>query len=132
MPIIPLGFGAGGGAGAYSTANSATWTDIAGTTFTVSVPRPSLFEYRVLAAAHLSAAGLLGYVRGNIVNYDTTASILFGSTSTITSMIWYMSLSKGRIAPGNYTIKMQAATDNATFNITIDEWFHQFLLFAAA
>lgn len=62
-----LGFAAAGNQGAFSTANSSTWTDITNTSFTIAVPRVVPIEFRIGVGAHLSAAGALGYVRGNIV-----------------------------------------------------------------
>ena len=128
MVLASLGYAAAGNQGAYSTANSSTWTDITNTSFTIQVSRTVPIEYRITAFGHLSAAGALGYIRGNIVNYDTSANILFGSTSTTGGFMWYMALSgKGPLTPGLYTVKLQAATDNNTFSITVDEFFHQII-----
>lgn len=126
--LAPAGFAAVGNQGAYSTANNSTWTDISNSSFTVVVNRPALFLYDIYIAAHLSAAGALGYIRGNIVGFDTSAAILFGSTSTISSAGRYFPFSKGPIQPGVYTVKLQAATDNNTFTITVDGLFHMVLL----
>lgn len=122
-----LGHAAAGNQGNYSTASAATWVDITNTSFTFLVSRSVPIEYRFYAAAHLSAAGALGYIRGNIVGYDTTASLEFGVTGTTNGMLWYMALDtgKGPLSPGGYTVKLQAATDNNTFNITVDQFFHQ-------
>lgn len=127
LPMATLGFAAAGNQGAYSTANSSTWTDITNTTFTINGPgRPVQILYLVFATAHLSAAGANGYIRGNIVGYDTTASPFFSSTGASNGFIWYAALGpgKGPLTPGQYTVKMQAATDNNTFNITVDQFFH--------
>jgi len=122
-----LGYAAAGNQGAYSTVNSSTWADITNTTFTIPVSRTVPIEYRFYVAAHLSAAGSLGYVRGDIVSYDVTAALEFGTTGTTNGTLWYMALAsgKGPLQPGTYTVKLQAATDNNTFSITIDQFFHQ-------
>lgn len=125
--LTTLGFAAAGNQGAFSTANASTWVDIPNTSFQMVVSRTVDFEYRFYVAAHLSAAGALGYVRGNIVGYDVSASLLFGATSTTNGTLWYEPLAagKGPLVPGTYTVKLQAATDNNGFNITIDQFFHQ-------
>lgn len=128
--IIPQGgFAAAGNQGAFSTANNSTWTDITNSSFSLVVPRTQTVLYLFSGTARLSAAGALGYIRGNIVGYDTTSAIQFGGTSNVVSMLWYMALAsgKGAIQPGTYTVKLQAATDNNTFNITVDGLFHQIL-----
>lgn len=125
LPTI-AGWAAAGNQGAYTTANATTWTDITNTSFTIVLGRTVQVKYLIRAAGHLSAAGALGYVRGSIVNYDNTAAIEFGTTGTSTGAMEYMALSvgKGPVAPGSYTVKLQAATDNNTFSITVDEFFH--------
>jgi hypothetical protein len=130
QPMTNLGYAAAGNQGAFSTANNGTWTDITNSSFAIVVSRPSFFLYLVSCGARLSAAGNLGYVRGNIVGYDTTAALNFGPTATTNGFIWYGPYIKGPIQPGTYTVKMQAATDNNTFNINIDGLFHQFLSLA--
>jgi hypothetical protein len=124
-----LGFAAAGSQGAYSTANSSTWTDISNTSFIIHVNRTSWIEYRIYAAAHLSAAGALGYIRGNIVGFDVSASLMFGPTATTNGFIWYVPLAigKGPLGPGTYTAKLQAATDNNTFSISVDQFFHHII-----
>lgn len=124
-----LGLFAGGALGAYSTANSTTWTDITGTAFLISVPRPLYFEYRVFATCRITAGAGNGYVRGDIVGFDTTASPFFAGSLASNGMIWYYPV-KGPIQPGQYTVKMQVATDTGS-TITVDQGFHQFFLLAA-
>lgn len=127
--VPPGGFAAAGNQGAFSTANNSTWTDITNSSFSLVVPRTQTILYLFSAAARLSAAGALGYIRGNVVGYDVTSNIEYGNTSSVSSMRWYMALGsgKGPIQPGTYTVKLQAATDNNTFNINVDGLFHQIL-----
>lgn len=118
---------AAGNQGTYSTANAATFVDITNTSGTFQVARPCFFMYLVFASAHLSAAGSLGYIRGNIVTFDTTASLEFGPTNTTNGTMPYFPVTKGPIQPGTYTAKLQAATDANTFNISVDQFFHVIL-----
>ena len=127
-PTTSLGMFAGGSLGAYATANSSTWTDIAGSSFSVPISRTTFFEYRVFATCRITAGVGQGYVRGSIVGFDDTASPFFAGNLASNGFIWYYPTSKGPIQPGLYTVKLQAATDAAT-TITIDQGFHQFFLF---
>lgn len=131
LPVASMGSFAGGALGAYSTANSSTWTDVAGTSFTIIIPRTAFFEYRVFATCRITAGAGQGYVRGTIVGFDSTASPFFAGSLASNGFIWYFPMSKGPIAPSSYTVKMQAATDAGT-TITIDQGFHQFFLLGAA
>ena len=118
------GNAAAGNQGGYSTANSGTFADITNTSFALLVPRPSTFVYFVYVAAHITAGAATGYVRGNIVGFDTSASLLFNSSSITNGTMMYWPTSKGPIQPGSYTVKMQAATDASTTTINVDQFFH--------
>jgi hypothetical protein len=124
------GYAAGGAQGGYATANSSTWTDITNTSFTVVISRTTFFLYLVFATGHISAGAGKGFFRGNIVTFDTTASPYVSSAASENGFIWYGPQITGPIQPGSYTVKMQAATDAAT-TITIDQFFHQFLILGA-
>jgi hypothetical protein len=128
LPMISLGSFAGGALGAYATANSTTWTDIAGTSFQISVPRTCFCDYRVFATCRMTAGAGQGYVRGSIVGFDNTASPFFASGGLAhNGFIWYYPVSAGPLQPGTYTVKMQASTD-AGSTITVDQGFHQFFM----
>lgn len=127
----PLGggnFAAAGNQGGYSTANSSTWTDITNTSFTFLVNRASTFLYFVFATGHISAGAQNGYVRGNIVGFDTSASPFYAGANPTNGQMIYFPFSKGPLAPGIYTAKLQAATDANTTTLTIDQFFHWVLL----
>lgn len=126
--VLPsLGFSANAGA-IYSTANASTWVDVAGSSYPLHISRPQLFEQRFAVGAKLTVAGLQGYVRVQIVGYDVTASLSFGDAQTTNGFMWYAPVGvngKGSIAPGEYTVKLQAATDNNTFGLNILGFFLQ-------
>ena len=124
-----LGLSAGGNQGGYSTANSSTWADITNTSFSFSVGRACFFEYRLFITAQITAGAAQGYVRGNIVGFDVTASPWFAGANVQNGFMWYYPASKGPIQPGNYTAKLQAATDANTTTLTVQQFFHQFFLF---
>jgi hypothetical protein len=130
LPLASQGEFAGGALGAYATANSSTWTDITGTSFTIAINRPTLFIYLVFATCRITVGAGQGYVRGSIVGFDNTASPFFAGTLASNGFIWYFPVSKGPIPAGNYTVKLQAATD-AGSTITVDQAFHQFFVLAA-
>lgn len=129
--ITSGGLQAGGNQGGYSTVNSSTWTDITNTTFTLTVPRACFFDYRIFTTGTITAGAAQGYVRGNIVNFDVTASPWYAGNLASNGFIWYYPVSKGPIQPGNYTVKLQAATDNNTTTLTVNQFFHQVFLFSA-
>lgn len=131
QPMASLGLFAGNTLGAYSTANSTTWTDITGTSFTIVISRTSLFLYLFSATCRITAGAGGGFIRGNFVNFDTTSSPKYVLATSITQTSWYYPVSNGPIQPGTYTVKLQAATDAGT-TITVDSGFHQFFLLGAA
>ena len=120
-PVFSLGAFAGSTLGGYSTANSSTWTDVTGTSFTINVARTSLFFGIGGITAHISAGAQTGYVRATIVGFDSTSSPFFSLSSATNGTIFYYPTSKGPIQPGTYTVKLQAATDANTTTITIDQ-----------
>lgn len=131
QPMASLGLFAGANLGAFATANATTWTDIPGTSFTIPVPRTSFFLYLLGMTCRITAGAGNGFVRGNIVGFDTTSSPIFVLATATNAMTWYFPVSKGPIPTGSYTVKMQAATDAGT-TITVDGVFHQVFLLNAA
>jgi len=125
------GYAADGSFNGYSTANSSTWTDIANSTFALQISRSVFFLYLFFATAKITAGAQKGYVRGNIVGFDTTASLWFEAASYTNGMLWYGPFIKGPIPPGIYTVKMQAATDANTTTVSVNQIFHQILLLGA-
>lgn len=119
---------AGGAQGAYSTANATTWADITNTSFTLLVARPAFFLYFVYACTHITAGAQTGYIRGNIVNFDVSAKLLFDSANKTNGTMMYWPTTQGPIQPGSYTVKMQAATDSVATSITVDQFFHVIFL----
>jgi len=124
------GFAADSTVQGYATASQTTYVDITNSSFTISVPRTTYFFYLVLAAAQISAGTGIGTIRGLIVGYDGTANMLWSGGSISNGFIWYGPQIKGPIQPGNYTVKMQAGTDNGT-TIQVRQIFHQFLFLGA-
>jgi hypothetical protein len=122
LPLINLGYFAGGSLGTYSTANPTTWTDITGTSFTIQINRTTPILYWVFATATTPGAGS-GYIRGDIVGYDATQPMYMGGAPN-DGFVWYLS-SAGPIQPGLYTVKTQIATDNNGISTTVNQIFHQ-------
>ena len=123
--IMSVGsYAAGGDQGGYSTANSTTWVDITNSSFQFKSDRPVSFQYWLFVTAHITGGAGIGFIRGNIVGYDSTASPWFNSTTFGNGSMLYIPLGKGPLQPGtNYTLKLQAATDAGT-TLHVDQFFH--------
>lgn len=128
LPVASAGLAAGGGGGPYSTANSSTWADITGSSFTIVVGHTSWFYYNIFCTAKVTVGANQGYIRGNIVGFNTTASLWFQGSFYSSSMLWYYPQNEGPFPAGTYTVKMQAATD-AGHTIAPSQFFHEILLF---
>lgn len=130
-----LGVMASGGFAAASTSQaqagsgSANWTDITGSTFTLTIARPIRVKYDIMATAQVTAGAGLGYVRGNIVGFGTSADIIYG-TALSTGFIFFIAMPGGSVITipiGTYTVKVQLAADSGS-TITMSQYFHQIFL----
>lgn len=119
---------AGGDQGDYSTANPSTYSDITNSSFSLAVTRPSFLLYLIHVCAHRSIGAQTGYVRGNIVGFDVTARCLFDGVAKDNGFMWYIPIDAGPIPAGEYTVKLQAATDANTTTVHIDQFAHVILL----
>jgi len=120
------GFAANATSQALAGTGASNWTDITGSSFTLTLTRPTRIKYDIHAAAQVTTGTGKGYVRGNIVGFDTSASVIFG-TSVSTGFIWYVAMPGGSfiVTPaGTYTVKLQLAADNSS-TITMSQYFHQ-------
>lgn len=121
------GYAAAGNQGGFTTANSSTWADITNSTFTILISRTTWFEYRLVVTGHITGGAGTAYVRGNIVGFDVTASPWYNSATFQNGFMWYFPFTKGPIPPGQYTVKLQVATDAGT-TLNVDQLFHQIFL----
>jgi hypothetical protein len=127
------GFAANNSSQALAGSGASNWTDVTGTSFTLTLVRPVRIIYFFSGSAHTSAGTGTGYMRGNIVGFDTTSSLYFGSSGATTSTRWYVSLPGGTfvtIPAGTYTVKMQMAADSGT-TLTLNDYFHQVFILGA-
>ena len=111
-------------AGNFSTANASTWTDITGSSFTISVPRTCLLFY--LAYANIGGVSGTGngYFRGDIVSVGTTpivSDLALAVNAYRNCSAWLLTQP---IQPGAYTAKLQVATDSGE-TITVNQMQHE-------
>ena len=125
----PIGSAAGAPGTTFATASASTFQDIAGSYFTITVARAARIEYRVVVSGRVSTGSGSGFIRGNIVGFNTTANIIQGGP-TSTGYIWYFTGpgSNALFLPaGTYQVKLEAATDNGTAWVCA-QYFHQVLV----
>lgn len=128
----------GGFAAAPSTQSfSGAFADVTGSSFTLSVPQSMRIIYMLMATAQMTAGTSQGYIRGNIVGFDTTASIIWQNTAATivkaTGFMWYFTGEGGNfltIPAGTYTVKLQGSAD-AGSTVQLTQYFHQVFLLGA-